>query len=453
MSSSTHARPLAAAPVRTVSVGLARVLSLMAVAVFALPSPGHAQIIKKLKKAAKSAAERETENQIDRLISNAIKCVFDDPVCVEQAKADGQDVVLTDDEGNVLKDDEGAPITDPEEAARTVQDAGPTRPGEGVWANYDFVPGERVLFYDDYSDDNVGDFPRHLEFLRGNWELVEWQGRRLLRNTGPRGAALEVRLPEALPERFTIEFDAYFTHPNHQLVVATEPPKPGNRYQSLSGNFFQVGADHGSGVTTRDRAGVKSLNRTRDVSDHIVPFRIMVDGQYAKVYVGSQRVANVPNAQLARGQALYLENSYSASDKNPMYIGPIRVAAGGRDLYDVLAEEGRVATHGILFAVNSDRIRPESTPTLETIAGMLRDHPELRLSIEGHTDSDGEDAYNQDLSERRAAAVKAYLVEEAGIGADRLETIGYGESKPVADNTTPEGKQQNRRVELVKLGE
>ncbi|MEJ2238348.1 MAG: OmpA family protein [Gemmatimonadales bacterium] len=114
--------------------------------------------------------------------------------------------------------------------------------------------------------------------------------------------------------------------------------------------------------------------------------------------------------------------------------------------------DGRVATQGILFGSGSDRIRPESTPTLKEIGTMLEEHPELRLSIEGHTDSDGDDAFNQDLSERRAAAVKAYLVEQFAIDDARLETAGFGESNPVAGNDTAEGKQQNRRVELVQLG-
>ena len=82
---------------------------------------------------------------------------------------------------------------------------------------------------------------------------------------------------------------------------------------------------------------------------------------------------------------------------------------------------------------------------------MLVQHPELRIRIEGHTDSEGEDAYNQQLSEQRATAVRSYLVEKYGVAAQRLETAGLGESKPVADNATPEGRQQNRRVELVRL--
>jgi OmpA-OmpF porin, OOP family len=132
-------------------------------------------------------------------------------------------------------------------------------------------------------------------------------------------------------------------------------------------------------------------------------------------------------------------------------VGKMRVAAGGLDLYDRLSAEGRVSTQGILFAVNSDVIRPESTPTLKEMSDMLTAHPELKISIEGHTDADGDDAANLDLSTRRAAAVKTYLAATHGIAGDRMETKGLGETTPVGDNATLEGKAQNRRVELVKL--
>ena len=141
----------------------------------------------------------------------------------------------------------------------------------------------------------------------------------------------------------------------------------------------------------------------------------------------------------------------SATPDKPIIIGAIRIAGGGRDLYDRLAEQGRVATQGIYFDVNSATIRPESDTTLEEIGMMLQDHPDLRISIEGHTDTDGDDASNLDLSERRAASVKDYLIANYDIDASRLQSAGLGETVPVADNDTPEGKQQNRRVELVKL--
>jgi outer membrane protein OmpA-like peptidoglycan-associated protein len=327
------------------------------------------------------------------------------------------------------------------------------RPGTGAWANYDFVPGERVLFAEDFTADAVGDFPRRLTLVRGNWEIVEWQGRRLLRNTGPRGAAVQIALPEPVPERFTIELHVHFPHGNQRLGIALHAPARSLvQTGALEDNYFQVGAT-GTGVAAGRKGGVEVLTRTPGVLEKaLTPIRIMVDGQHTKVFVNERRVANVPNASFTRGRAIHLENLYFADEANPMHFSAIRVAAGGRALYDVLEAEGRVATQGIYFATDSDRLRPESTPTLKEIGEMLKAHPALRLAIEGHTDSDGDEAHNQRLSEGRAAAVKAYLVQAYAIDAGRLETAGHGESKPAADNATPEGKQQNRRVELVKLG-
>ena len=82
---------------------------------------------------------------------------------------------------------------------------------------------------------------------------------------------------------------------------------------------------------------------------------------------------------------------------------------------------------------------------------MLKEHPELKLMIEGHTDDVGAAATNQSLSEKRAEAVRKYLVDTYGVDMARLQAKGFGASKPVSGNDTPEGRQQNRRVELVKL--
>lgn len=114
-----------------------------------------------------------------------------------------------------------------------------------------------------------------------------------------------------------------------------------------------------------------------------------------------------------------------------------------------LLEFGRVRLYGINFDVDSAVIRDESKPTLDKIIAMLNSEPIMQLIIEGHTDSDGLTEYNQVLSQQRAESVKLYLVA-AGISPSRLSVEGYGESKPVASNTTTTGKAQNRRVELVK---
>jgi outer membrane protein OmpA-like peptidoglycan-associated protein len=134
-----------------------------------------------------------------------------------------------------------------------------------------------------------------------------------------------------------------------------------------------------------------------------------------------------------------------------MFIRNFRFAEGGKTMREQLDESGHIVTHGIYFDVNSDQIRGESYKTLADIVQMLSDDPALRVSIDGHTDSDGQDAANLDLSQRRAESVRQYLVETGKIDAARLEAKGYGESKPIDANTTPEGKANNRRVELSKL--
>jgi OmpA-OmpF porin, OOP family len=104
----------------------------------------------------------------------------------------------------------------------------------------------------------------------------------------------------------------------------------------------------------------------------------------------------------------------------------------------------------LLADTGSDAIRQESAPTLKEIGTMLKDHPELKLTIEGHTDNVGKPETNQTLSEKRAAAVRQYLIDNYQVDAARLEAKGLGQSKPAASNDSAEGRQQNRRVELVK---
>lgn len=420
----------------------------------------------------KRAAGDQIGREIEGTVRGAIHCTYNDLDCAAKAKAEGKTPVMTDAEGNVLTDDNGQPISDPAVAAAKVGAppaaapaappaaappappaaasavAGPAeKPGTGAWVNYDFVPGERVVFFDDFSNDNVGDFPRRFELLAGNWEVAEWNGARYIRATS--NGTIGVELPETLPERFTIEFPASVQHGNAYVRLSTSPINHGSRDYAgsmVSLEFVQGGLrpvrGQGPNVSTRRREGADR--------DALVTVRVMADGDYMKVYFDDHRVANAPNAVFPRTNKLYFTIN-SAADTHPIMIGAVRVAAGGLDLYDRLATDGRVSTQGILFAVNSDLIRPESSPTLKEMGEMLAAHPELTLSIEGHTDADGDDASNLSLSQRRAAAVKAALVSTYGIAENRLQTAGLGETKPVADNATLEGKQQNRRVELVKL--
>ncbi len=115
-----------------------------------------------------------------------------------------------------------------------------------------------------------------------------------------------------------------------------------------------------------------------------------------------------------------------------------------------LKEKKKVDIYGIYFDFASDRLKPESTPVLEEIAGVLKDNPDWKLTVSGHTDNVGGDPYNLDLSKRRAAAVKQALVTQYHVAPERLSTDGFGASRPVDTNDTLAGRARNRRVELTR---
>jgi outer membrane protein OmpA-like peptidoglycan-associated protein len=119
------------------------------------------------------------------------------------------------------------------------------------------------------------------------------------------------------------------------------------------------------------------------------------------------------------------------------------------ELENSLEKTGRATLYGINFDFNSDVIRPESRPTLEKVAAILKENKDWKMQIEGHTDNIGGESFNRTLSEKRAAAVVKFLTD-TGIEASRLSSQGAGLSKPVASNETETGRAQNRRVEIIK---
>jgi outer membrane protein OmpA-like peptidoglycan-associated protein len=180
--------------------------------------------------------------------------------------------------------------------------------------------------------------------------------------------------------------------------------------------------------------------------------RVMATQSTMKCYIDNERMANVPAVEGFKPVDIGVHmDPWLDEPNNPMLVGTFRYAEGGKTLKQQLDEAGRIVTHGILFDSGSDKIKGESYKTLADIGALLTDNPTLRLSIEGHTDADGADDYNMTLSQKRALSVKNYLIANYKIAPERLESKGWGESKPIDKNNTPEGKANNRRVELVKL--
>ena len=333
----------------------------------------------------------------------------------------------------------------PEKSAEP-EAAAPARKKE--WANYDFVPGNKVLYYTDFSEDQVGNFPKRLDFQIGQMEVVQLDGgqRALKASTY---STLLVPLPVVLPEKFTIELGV-INRNSFSTGATTFDLTWGNKINDHK--YTQVGWGHsGMVVSGGELPTAMTTPRVDEYKGKPAMFRVLGDGRALKFYVDDKRMANIPNAVIVRGNKLLIDLQGRDDADNAVYITSIRVAESQKSIYDELAEKGRWATQGILFDVGSATLKGESTPTLKEIAQVLKEHADLKVEIQGHTDNTGAAAANLKLSDERANAVKAALVSEYGVSEAQLTAKGYGVTKPVAPNTTVEGRANNRRVELVKV--
>ncbi|MEE9414378.1 MAG: OmpA family protein, partial [Acidimicrobiales bacterium] len=205
-----------------------------------------------------------------------------------------------------------------------------------------------------------------------------------------------------------------------ELVLAGEIPSEDERSQIVE-QFTQRFADSGVAIvdqlTIRD--GLTLDNATVDLLGEVA------DEQTRTALTDAAIAAAGTKNMTVNDQLTIAENSSLLDELNALF-----------------------ADGDVLFGTASDELTPEATTVLDQAVDILNRDPALNVVVEGHTDSDGSERLNLDLSFRRADAVRTYLVDN-GVAADRLTTVGRGESNPIADNSTPEGKRQNRRIEFV----
>ncbi len=321
-----------------------------------------------------------------------------------------------------------------------------------VWDNYDFVPGNKVIVYTDFSDDKVGNFARRLKYKGGSMDVVERDGVKMLR-ANSRSQFL-IPVGRVLPARFTLEIDviAPATYLQGYDVLAFEGgPVLERGAKSAEINWNTSGTVIiGGGLGANSEVSLPD-DMYKTLLGQVAHIRMLMDGDYFKLYVNERRMYNIPELPFMRDSVIRVSMRGAEDPEMAFYIASIRVAESETDvLYDALAAKGRWSTQGILFATGKADLKPESTPVLKEIAATLKDHADLKVLIEGHTDNVGQPAANLTLSDARAAAVKTALTTDYGIAADRITTKGMGDTKPSVPNTTPEGRQQNRRVEIVK---
>ncbi len=325
---------------------------------------------------------------------------------------------------------------------KSAEDISDTKPSL-VWAKYDFVPGDKVIFEDNQMNEENGEFPSRWDLVDGVIENAEFGGEKVIMFRGGSPTIipyLKKSDQDYMPDVFTVEFDLYI--PGNSFTVFFYDRK-NQKAPNSSSRKLQMWP------TSMEVYPAKSkIPGNKSIANKWAHIAIAYTNGKLKAYIDDTRLVNIPHLDFnPTGISLH---AYHASDNNLDYVKNFRIAEGGVKYYDRFLQDGKIVTNGIRFDVNKATIKPESMGVINKIYEILEKNADLKFSVEGHTDSDGDANANQTLSEDRAKAVMNRLIA-MGIDSQRLTYKGLGETKPIDTNDTSEGKANNRRVEFIKM--
>jgi len=306
-----------------------------------------------------------------------------------------------------------------------------------------FIPGDKTLFYDDFTDMTADDAPPHFKVRGAAPELRAVGAVRQL--TVTQRGSLFPNLT-SLPQNFTFEAEIK-ADPTSRAITTLILNSKGKQIFQLGTTASPKQVD----LVASMRAPYSELGRKRAPAnwDQPVKLALWVQNGRLRVFTNGEKQLDFNQVEMPPIDSIELAHDFYGANQAIGYR-TVRFAESTPDFSQVIASSGRFVTHGILFDTDSDCLKPESAPVFQSIARGLETDPNLRLRIEGHTDSVGSAPHNLDLSKRRAEAVKSVLVSQFKVDASRLTTGGLGSSKPLDSNDTPQGRAQNRRVEFVK---
>ena len=404
-----------------------------------------AQFLKKLAKHAQEKIKQEAERRSERRVDRGIDKVYDKA----EEEIDGKHKKSK--KSKSSRKSKSNQSNDSEDTGNDSSTSGKSSKAKKhnlVWSNYDFVPGDTVIFEDvPDPDEENGEFPSRWDLKEGNVEIVEFDGEKVIGFlTGSSSIVpyLKNSKEDYLPDVFTIEFDVWFpkgnTTSNRFYLTLADVKNQGSTLSSLT--VMPHGLE--SGNSDKDYPGTENIGWAIEKNGSWKHISIAYTRGKFKAYFNDVRLINIPHL-----------------DKNPtgitinagregMLLKNFRIAKGGVKYYKRVLSDGKIIVNGIKFDVNKATLKPESMGPINRIYKLMKKQPDLKFSVEGHTDSDGDEAFNMKLSKARAKTVMDKLIS-MGIDKSRLKYTGWGESKPIDTNATPEGKANNRRVEFVKF--
>jgi OOP family OmpA-OmpF porin len=376
--------------------------------------------------------------------------------------------------GLFKKKDKATETTDKDKNKKTkdadVAVKGQDEPSFSTYNKFDFIPGDKILAFDDFKQDALGDLPAKWNST-GGAEIVKVNGSDFnwVQLSGA-DAFFSPQYTAKMPDNCTVDFDMVVTFnpesnwyqrfyieviSSAKLAAASEkaymPSNSGISFEMAPKDRAINARSYQKGETLTESAGqFAKLNTKKPI--HVSMVR---QQQRVKIYFDEKKVFDLPQA-LAAEPNYYLRfgtfvQDEGDSETTKMYISNLRYAVGKPDMRNKLLTEGKLVTRGILFDSGSAVIKAQSAGVLKEIATVLNENPQLRVKIVGHTDSDGDNAKNLQLSEQRAMAIKTALVNDFNVNEDHLTAEGKGETQPSDVNTTAAGKANNRRVEFIKL--
>ncbi len=421
-----------------------------------------AQILKNLGKRAERAAERAVERRVDKEATEKTDEVLDSILEPGSNEKPTKTPIPQTERKNDKAQNEVGKSSKTEGPSAYVKNDAPK--SIKVYSKFDFVPGDKLLFFDDFADDFIGDFPAKWD-TNGNGEVVA---------TGESSEKwFELKSKSAyypniadLPEDFTVEFDFMLvgvdknTSSTAKLILNLRDDNSFDWYETDKNSVTvslpicqYIDADIRVKNNINGESTINNLVETdmRQVVLNTPHISVAVNGTRFRLWVNETKYLDLP--KLAPNDLLnYVRFDLEGLEdgKDRLFLKNLKIAGGGVDLRRQLIGEGKVSTNGILFDSGSANIQPQSMGIILQISQVLLQESNMKLKIVGHTDADGSDAANMELSKKRAEAIKEALVSIYSVSSSRLTTEGKGESEPVGDNSTPDGKAQNRRVEFIK---